>query len=168
MKTGERACEERIEGESETLPLVQRANNDAQDIIASVSTGAEPIDASPTHGGRNFDMGDDVGDMDDFGIFDPHADNLRALAKGGRIEHKPYSNKDGSKRWYWVFRWEARYRDDCRYRPTEYIGKSVTNGWNSRRRWAEDGIRPPCPKHERAEHREWQAAREPVRSVESG
>lgn len=102
----------------------------------------------------------DVGDIADFGIFDPHADDLRALAKGGRIERKPYTNKDKSKRWYWVFRWEARYHDDCRYRPTEYIGKSVTNGWGSKRRWSEDGIRPPCPKHDPHAFREWKAAHE--------
>lgn len=107
-----------------------------------------------------YDMGDGVGDALEFLSDDPHAqDQATPMPKGGRIERKPYSNKDGTTRIYLVFRWEARYGDNCRYRPSEYIGKSA-EGWHSKRRFVEDGLRPPCPKHDPTAHADWKAARE--------
>jgi hypothetical protein len=45
-----------------------------------------------------------------------------AMARGGRIEEKLYKNLNGSKRRYYVFRWEAKHSNGSRYRPTRYIG----------------------------------------------
>jgi hypothetical protein len=84
---------------------------------------ARQVDARQVNAPHARDETADVGDgLDDLSDNVPHAGNVK-LARGGRIEHKPYRNLDKTRRYYYVMRWEEK-RNGKRYRPTRYIGKT--------------------------------------------
>ena len=54
-------------------------------------------------------------------IFQPGNDRLVPLGRGGRIEPKVYRNKDGTRRYYLVHRWDE-YPGGKRKRRSYYFG----------------------------------------------
>ncbi len=68
-------------------------------------------------------------DADDFtdlaGTNDAAVDQMDA---GGRIEQKWYRNRNGSRRLYYVIRFERKHSDGTRYRPMRYIGINPPTG----------------------------------------
>ena len=52
----------------------------------------------------------------------PHVSESSELESGGRLEPKWYNNKNGTRRLYYVIRFERRHADGRRYRPMRYIG----------------------------------------------
>ncbi len=72
---------------------------------------AEPVGDVPG------DMGDEYGDL-----AVPHAAESSELESGGRLEPKWYANKNGTRRLYYVIRFESKHASGKRYRPMRYIG----------------------------------------------
>lgn len=62
-------------------------------------------------------MGDEYGDL-----AVPQASESSELESGGRLEPKWYTNKNRTRRLYYVIRFERRHADGSRYRPMRYIG----------------------------------------------
>ncbi len=77
---------------------------------------------------RVGDIEPDVGDMptpspDDYTDLDrTSAASIESMEEGGRIEPKWYTNRNGTKRLYYVRRFERKHEDGRRYRPMHYIG----------------------------------------------
>lgn len=52
----------------------------------------------------------------------PHAATAEEMESGGRIEPKWYNNRNGTRRLYYVRRFERKHSDGRRYRPMHYVG----------------------------------------------
>lgn len=57
------------------------------------------------------------------------------LRPGGVAAYKPYRNKDGTRRYYLVLRWDLR-KDGRRFRPTHYLGTRGRKSGYTGEEWA--------------------------------
>jgi len=62
-------------------------------------------------------VGDEYGDLNV-----PHVSTIEEMESGGRIEPKWYTNKNETRRLYYVRRFERKHSDGSRYRPMRYLG----------------------------------------------